>query len=80
MSDQDYKLLLGFDTDDKEFCRGFEAGRIWEMLKTGEPFEQTIHATNSEMAIRMCEATGRQFSAEPFDDTWIDLRVEESES
>jgi hypothetical protein len=28
------------------------------------------------MAIRMCEALDREFSAEVLDETWIELRVE----
>jgi hypothetical protein len=67
-----YGLLL--DSDDPEFCRGVEAGRLWEQLKTGESVEQTIHATNAEMAIRMCEALDREFSAEELDETWVEFR------
>ena len=69
-----FGLVLPFDSDDAEFCRGVEAGRLWEQLKTGEPVEQTIHATNAEMAIRMCEALDREFSAEELDDTWLEFR------
>jgi len=76
MSDNAYSLALAFDTDHPEFARGVEAGRLWEQLKSGEPVEQTIHATNSEMAMRMCEGMGREFSAEVLDETWIELRVE----
>lgn len=76
MDDKSYSLVLAFDTDDPEFCRGVEAGRLWEQLKTGEGVEQTIHASNSEMAIRMCEALEREFSAEVLDATWVELRVE----
>ncbi len=74
--DASFGLVLPFDTDDTEFVRGFEAGRLWEQLKTGESVEQTIHASNSEMAMRICEETGREFSAEVLDETWIELRVE----
>lgn len=76
MDDAAFSLVLAFDSDDSEFCRGVEAGQLWEQLKSGEPVGQTIHATNSEMAIRMCEALEREFSAEQLDDTWIELRVE----
>lgn len=75
MGDESFSLALAFDTDDPEFCRGVEAGRLWEQLKSGEPVDQTIHATNSEMAIRMCEALDREFTADVLDDTWIELRV-----
>jgi hypothetical protein len=71
-----YGLVLPFDTDDTEFVRGFEGGRLWEQLKTGEEIQQTIHATNAEMAIRMCEEMEREFSAGVLDETWVELRVE----
>lgn len=71
-----FGLVLPFDTDDTEFVRGFEAGRLWEQLKTGEAVDQTIHATNAEMAIRICEEMDREFSAEVLDETWVELRVE----
>ena len=76
MSDDSYSLALEFDTNDPEFARGVEAGRLWEMLKSGEAVQQTIHATNTEMAIRMCEAGGRAWRAEPLDETWIELYVD----
>ena len=78
MSDADggFSIALAFDTDDPEFGRGVEAGCLWEQLKTGEPVQQMIHATNAEMAIRMCESLEREFSAEPLDDTWIEFKAE----
>ncbi len=79
MADEGHTLLLPFDTDDPEFARGFEAGRLYELLKTGEAIEQTIHASNTEMAIRMCEDLGREFSAHNLDEDWTDLRVGEGD-
>lgn len=78
MEGADFSLVLPFDTDDPGFVRGFEAGRLYEQLKSGEEVQQTIHATNSEMAIRMCEQQERAFSAEVLDGTWTELRVEAS--
>jgi hypothetical protein len=73
--DQHYGLVLPFDTDDSQFVRGFEAGRLWEQTATGEPFSQTIHSSNTEMAIRICEAREMPFSAEQLDDNWTELSV-----
>lgn len=70
-----YSPLLPFDSDDPEFTRGFEAGRLWEQLRDPEPFEQTIHASNAEMAIRMCETREREFEAVELDDDWMELKV-----
>ena len=69
-------LLCPFDTDDPQFVRGFEAGRLWEQLDDPDELQQTIHATNAEMAIRMCEAKNRTFHASELDDRWIELTVE----
>lgn len=76
MNDHGFSLALEFDTDHPEFARGVEAGRLWEQLKSGEAVQQTIHATNAEMAIRMCEALDRAFRAETLDATWIELYVD----
>jgi hypothetical protein len=74
--ESDYSLLLAFDSDDEEFVRGFEAGRLCEQLRGEDEVHQMIHAANAEMAMRMCEKEHREFSAEHVDDEWIDLRVE----
>jgi hypothetical protein len=73
--DQNYSLLLPFDTDDPEFARGFEAGKLYELALSGEPFTQTIHASNTEMAMRICEAQEVAFRAEQLDDDWTELSV-----
>lgn len=75
-ADAGFSLALAFDTDDPEFVRGVEAGRLWEQLKSGEQVDQTIHATNAEMAIRMCEALDREFTAQVLDETWVELYVD----
>lgn len=73
-----FQPVLPFDTDDPEFVRGVEVGRLWEMLQhhDGE-FVQEFHATNAEMVLRMAEATARDVTAEEMDgDTWMLLKVE----
>jgi hypothetical protein len=72
-----WQPVLAFDNDHSEFVRGFECGRLWEMLKTDyQEFEQHIHATNAEMVLRMAEATERVVAAETLDETWMMLKVE----
>jgi hypothetical protein len=80
MSDQHgFSIALAFDTDDPQFARGFEAGRIWEALKTGDLDQldgQPIHATNGEMVLRMAEAHDVALTAEfTDDDVWMVLRL-----
>lgn len=78
MYDSGYIMLLAFDTDDPEFSRGFEAGRMWERIKKDHTtWDEIIHAPNAEMVMRMCEAQERKFRAEDTDDesfvrVWIE--------
>jgi hypothetical protein len=55
-------FLLEFDTSHREFQRGFECGEIWACL-TDEVAEITaiVSAENSEMVMRMTDATGYSF-------------------
>lgn len=68
-----HTCLLPFDTDDAEFARGFEAGRIWMLLRTsdGEVVE-CIHASNAEMAMRLAEAADRQVVATELGHDWLE--------
>jgi len=66
-------LVLPFDSDDPEFARGFEAGRLWEQLKDDAPVEVTIHASNVEMAMRIAEAAGREFRGEDVTAEWVQV-------
>lgn len=82
----DFAALLEFDTDDPSFARGFEAGRLWSILRhfqaAGELVAldaQPFHASNAEMMLRMLEALGidelaAEFTADP---EWMLLRVVE---
>jgi hypothetical protein len=71
-----YELVLPFDSDDPEFCRGFEAGRLWERMKIdAADWTEMIHATNTEMVMRMAVLEDREFRAEIVDDEWIQVFV-----
>ncbi len=75
-----YKPLLEFDTDNPEFARGVEIGRLWEQFKQPEEFAQTIHASNAEMVMRIGEVTGRKYTAkESGDPEWMFLHLEAME-
>jgi hypothetical protein len=70
-----HELLLPFDTDDPAFARGFEMGRLWALLQEQpDELEQLVHASNTEMVLRMAEATGRDAVGEPVDDVWTEVR------
>ncbi len=50
--------VLAFDRDSPDFALGVEVGRLWEMLRQPDGFEQPIHAENVEMVARMFETAG----------------------
>lgn len=81
MAPDGHQLLLPFDTDDAEFARGFEIGRLWAMLTLGdrEVVAELAHTSNAEMLIRLGEATGRRAVAEIHDDTWLIATFTEDE-
>jgi hypothetical protein len=73
-----HTCLLPFDTDDGEFVRGFEAGRLWALLReTDEEVVETVHAANAEMILRLSEATGRHVQAVDLDENWIEVTFAE---
>ena len=76
MSDiNDMELVLGFDTDDPQYARGFEAGMLWERMNAEHHLVADIHATNTEMVMRMAEAKGFSFVAEDLNDDWTHVEL-----
>lgn len=68
----EYGLLLPFETDDPQFIRGFEMGRLWQLARTvEEPFEEVVHGINAEMVLRIAEATGRTVTSHEDGDDWL---------
>lgn len=67
----DLSLVLPFDTDEPEFSRGVEVGMIWARLDHEYPVHATVRAENAEMVMRIAEARGLSFAAEPLSDDWL---------
>lgn len=68
-----HACLLPFDTDDAEFARGFEAGRLWVLLRdSDDEVVECIHASNAEMAMRLAEATERSVVATELGHDWLE--------
>lgn len=69
----DVRLLLPFDTQDPQFARGFECGRVWAILRADPDaeFSEYVHAANLEMLLRMAEAAGRMVRTEDVDEMWV---------
>jgi hypothetical protein len=69
-----YEKVLEFDSDDPEFTRGFEAGWLWnniEDMAKGEEWCQMVHASNTEMVMRMCVVQDVGFTAGEINDDWM---------
>jgi hypothetical protein len=75
------RVAVLFDTDDPEFVRGFEAGRLAARLEhqLDGPIEQYAHATNAEMVMRLGEAAGRRVWSRDAGEGWLLVRFEVAE-
>jgi hypothetical protein len=75
-----HTCLLRFDTDDAEFARGFEAGRLWAELRANDgEVAASIHASNAEMALRLAEATDRTVAATELGHDWLEATFSSAE-
>lgn len=73
---EDGTPLFMFDTDRQEFARGFEAGGLFVQLAVNPgPFEAEIDLSNSNMLVRMAEATERAYVAHELDNEKLLVRV-----
>jgi hypothetical protein len=75
MTDADYGLALPFDSDEPEFRRGVEIGMLWAGLVRDGYAEASVHADCAEMIIRIAEATGLPFTADPVGDDWLHVTI-----
>jgi hypothetical protein len=69
---------LAFDTDDPEFCRGFEAARIYHDCErlvdsAGDALYATVHASNAEMMLRIAERFDLHVQSREVGDGWIEV-------
>ncbi len=70
-----FTCLLAFDTDDPEFVRGVELGRLWERLRVDpDPLFELVHISNAEMVLRVADALGRPVIGAEHDGTWMTVR------
>jgi hypothetical protein len=72
--------LLAFDTDDPQFVRGFELGRLWGELRSDPEAEVTgyVHTSGAEMVLRMAEATRREVRSEELGEGWLSINFSEA--
>ncbi len=75
MEPQLHALALAFDSDDPQFARGVEIGRLWERAQAcAGPFEEMVHVRNAEMVLRISDALGRSVASDEHDSTWMTVR------
>lgn len=76
MAGEGWAPLLEFTDEGKPFALGFEAGRIWEKLRsTDDPVVETVHVDSAELFMRMAEATERTVRSRGFTDggDWVEI-------
>lgn len=68
---------MKFDSDDTQFVRGFEAGRVYASLgaelevRRDEAF--MVHVENAEMMLRIAERYGLYVRSEGLEDGWLEV-------
>lgn len=67
-----WKRQLEFDTDDAEFARGWEAGKVYGALGTRPVMhEALVHEKNREMMIRVAESQGYRLALVREGRSWV---------
>lgn len=71
MIERNWGLLVSFPDQSQSFTHGFEAGLLWQRLRSGHEAEienLTVHAENEEVMRRMALAEGWSCEFEPCKD------------
>jgi hypothetical protein len=63
-----WNLVLEFDTDDAEFCRGVQVGAMYVGARDLESGEYLVYSVSAA-------ATDCDFSAETLDDEWLSVTL-----
>lgn len=69
-------LFLEFVDQSENFAYGFECGRIWEMIKSGETISNMVcNVANVLLIHRMCQMFNCDYTIDPIADDWIHLNI-----
>ncbi|RYD67465.1 MAG: hypothetical protein EOP83_02835 [Verrucomicrobiaceae bacterium] len=60
-----YGLVVSFEDQSPSFVNGFEAGMLWQQMKTETKIAAATHTQNRETLRRMAIASGFSFEARP---------------
>lgn len=68
-----FALRFELDSDDPEFVRGCEVGRLEARvsLLPSEMLREMVRQSNSEMLRRIAGTAGRSYTTERIDDEWM---------
>lgn len=73
-------LFFEFIDQSENFAYGFECGRIWEIIKSGETIsEMMCNSANVLMINQMCRMFNCNYEIEPIDENWIKLNIFKTE-
>ena len=87
MTDGEYNLVFKFDTDNPEFARGFEIGRLYTTVSDSlygvgelETAGFTIHNENTELVMRVAERFNLSFIATEVDDNFTSVLLQRKDN
>lgn len=79
--DNEYGLLVSFPDQSETFVLGFEAGQLWEVLKSGSgemAYSLTMHTANEEVFTRIGRHYGCTAEFKRLDGGWSEATLRRS--
>lgn len=77
MADDKYELLISFPDQSASFVHGFEAGRIWALMKDGKAvITETVSHENADLFSQMAARCDYDLTLKDLGDDWMELRAE----
>lgn len=78
---EDYNLLVSFPDQSETFVLGFEAGQLWEVLKSGSGemiYSLTMHTVNEEVFTRIGRHYGCTAEFKKLEGGWSEATLRRS--
>jgi hypothetical protein len=72
---REFDLLMPFDTDEREFTRGFQMGMVWALSEPAPTTSVMVYAVNAELLVRMKER-GCRFACREANDDWLEIEFD----
>ena len=73
--DAEYEKILEFDDQSPSFAYGFQAGQIWALMGTGQPFDFLFSGDILELVQRMPARKGYVFEFTTLGDNWYSINA-----